>query len=81
MVVLVTLNVEVPVPTPPDSGDVTEKAGDLGTWLAHQGQPFFVLLLCLAGALIVMAMLKRPFVRGLLVGLAALAVLFLAFRK
>lgn len=73
--------VEVPVPDAPDSGDVTEKAGDLGAWLSTQGRPFFIILVCVIGALVVMSMLKRPFVRGLLVGLVLLAIAYAAFKK
>ena len=36
------LKVDVPVPGAPDPGDVTDKAGDLSTWLASQGKPVFV---------------------------------------
>jgi len=75
----VNWRVDVPVPGAPEPGDVTEKAGDLSTFLASQGKPFFVILACVVGALVVMSLLKRPFVRGLLVGVVLLAIVVAAF--
>ncbi len=68
------LKVDVPVPGAPGAEDVTDKAGDLSAWLATQGKPFFVVLACLVGAAVLVGLLKRPFVRGLLIGAILLAI-------
>ncbi len=73
--------VDVPVPGAPNPADVTEKAGDLSTWLASQGKPFFILVACLVGAGVLVSLLKRAFVRGLLVGAVLLAIAWAAFLK
>ena len=65
--------VEVPVPGAPNPGDVTEKGSELSAWLASQGKPFFILIACVIGAFVVMSLLRRPFVRGLVVGAIVLA--------
>ncbi len=67
--------VDVPVPDAPGSDEVVDKGGELGNWIAGQGSAFMIIVICLIGALIVMSMLKRPFVRGLVVGAIILAVL------
>lgn len=71
--------VDIPVPKP-GADDVTNKGTELGNWLAQSGSSVFIIILCLVGALVVMSMLKRPFVRGLLVGAIILFFLIMAFK-
>lgn len=74
MAFLVNLRTDIPVPNAPGADDVTRRGTELGNWLAHSGGSVFVIIICLIGAMIVMSLLKRPFVRGLVIGIAILAV-------
>lgn len=74
------LRVEVPdLPDAPGSDSIIDKLGNLAGWFADRPGAFWTLLLVGGLAFVVMAMLKRPFVRGLAVGAVILLVVALAF--
>ncbi len=78
---MIKVDVDVPDIKAPDSGDVVEKGTDLGNLLADKSGTFWAIILCLVAAAVVVAMLKRPFVRGLAIGAIVLIVISAAFFK
>jgi hypothetical protein len=73
--------VEVPLPQPgvPDSGEVSDKATQLGGWFAERPEAFWTLVICAVLAFIMLSLMQRPFVRGLVVGAIILGIIALAF--
>jgi len=68
------LTVTVPDPKVPDPSDVVDKGNDASSWLATMPDAFWMLVVCGVVAVVVISLLKRPFVRGLVVGGIALAI-------
>jgi hypothetical protein len=69
-------NIPVPNPKAPNSKDVVNKGNDLSDWLAHRGGTFWAIVVILVVALVVTSLLKRPFVRGIVIGGIILAIIF-----
>jgi hypothetical protein len=73
------VDVDIPKPGIPDSGDITEKGTQIGGWFAERPEAFWTLVIVGVAAWILLTLMKRPFVRGLAVGAVILTVVFLAF--
>lgn len=71
--------VDIPKPGAPDSNDIKNKGDDAGDWLANRSGTFWMLVVVAVAALIIMSLLKRPFVRGLAIGAIILIVALVAF--
>lgn len=69
-------NIPVPNPKAPDSKDVVDKGNDLSQWLTHRGGAFWAIVVVAVAALIITSLLKRPFVRGIVIGAIILAIIF-----
>lgn len=72
--------VDVPVPGAPDSGDVVDKGGEFGTWLAERPETFWTVVVVIVGALIAWSLLKNPIVKGMVIGAIVLAVIIAAVK-
>lgn len=73
------VDVEIPKPEAPDSGDIINKGGEIGGWFADRPEAFWTLVIIAVLAWIVLSLLQRPFVRGLAVGAVILLIIALAF--
>lgn len=72
---------KIPIPTKaPNSKDIVNKTHDAGDWLSVRSQSFWVIILILIVAAVITSLMKRPFVRGMIVGLIILAVVIAAMR-
>lgn len=65
-------------PEAPDSGEVIDRGGDFGSWLAERPETFWTLVLVGVVAFVIMGLLKRPFVRGLVVAAVIAIVVIIA---
>lgn len=72
------LNVEVPDPEAPAPGDVIEKGDQVGDAISGLSPEAITLVAIAIIAFIVVVLLKRPFVRGLIVGGILLVVVIAA---
>lgn len=70
----------IPKPTPPSSKEIVNKTHDAGDWLSLRSQSFWLIIFILVVAAIIVGLMKRPFVRGLIIGIIALAVFLAAFK-
>ncbi len=68
------LFVNLPDPSAPKPEDAIEKGNEFSAWLANQGSAFWTIVFIAIMALVVMSLLKRAFVRGLVVGVIILIV-------
>jgi hypothetical protein len=66
--------VDVPKPKAPDSDDIIDKGNQGSDWLSARDQSFWTIIIVLVVAAIIATAMKRPFVRGMIIGLIALAV-------
>lgn len=66
--------VDVPKPKAPDSDDIIDKGNDGGDWLSARDDSFWTIIIILVVAALLGMALKRPFVRGIAVGLIILMV-------
>ena len=74
------LNVEVPDPEAPAPGDVIDKGDQVGDAISGMSPEAMTLVAIAIIALVAMALLKRPFVRGLVIGGILLAVVVAAMK-
>lgn len=75
------LDVDVPLPDPkaPDSGDILDKGGDATSWLAGRSSSFWTIVIILVVAAILTAAVKKSIVKGFLLGVVGLAILLIVF--
>jgi hypothetical protein len=66
--------VDIPKPDAPDADDIVDKSKDGGDWLAQRGQSFWIIVIVLVVALVLTKALKNPLVKGILIGVALIAV-------
>jgi hypothetical protein len=69
-----TLGVDVPKPKAPDSGDIVDKGNDASNWLSARSGTFWTIIIILVVAALIAGALKKPFIRGLLIGVILLGV-------
>lgn len=75
------LNVEVPDPKAPAPEDILDKGDQAGEALAGLSPEALTIIAILIAAAIGVALLQRPFVRGVVVGGLLLVVAIAAFAK
>ena len=73
--------VEVPNPKAPSSEDISDKIKQFGGWLSHRGATFWGIAVAAIIATICMALLKRPFVRGLVIGVIVLVIALVVIKS
>ena len=70
------LAVDVPIPKPkaPDSGDILDKGSDAASWLSVRSGSFWIIIVVLIAAFLVAKALKKPLIKGILIGVILLAI-------
>lgn len=73
---------DIPVPNPkaPSSKDIIHKGNDFSDWLSHRGGSFWTIAVIIVAALVATALLKRPFVKGIVIGVIVLAIIIAAMK-
>jgi hypothetical protein len=67
-------SVDVPKPKAPSSDDIVNKGNQGADWLSARSGTFWTIIVILVVAALIAGALKRPFIRGLLIGVILLGI-------
>jgi hypothetical protein len=71
------LEVDIPKPGVPDSGDIVDKGNDASNWVANLDQNSLKLIVIAVAAAILLWLFRRsPLLKGVLLGAVLLAIVF-----
>ena len=73
--------VEIPKPGAPDPDTIIDKGNDGSEWLAGQGQSFWTIVVVIVLAALAIKLLKNPVIRGVLIGVILVGIVFSIMNK